>query len=318
MNETLQILIILASVIAGALCIVFSNQLMRKYPASYMNSYFYYLLFLYIFGVYSILGSGAAGYYFDMYEGPEHFSTAIEMFLLILGVPFLILFNYMFIRISFEISNLTLSGRFSLIYFILSLFLMAIYTYTSFQISGNHPEYYDLFRFWQKVAFSIFLLLVHISGFILILVKTKSLLDRNERQAIRIYGSWFALFALLSVSLLFVSAYAGFLKYVFIFFFLSINLLPILFHSFYLNKHYVAISAGNETVSDLTKFTLKYEISKRETDIIELICRGQTNQEISDSLFISLQTVKDHIHRIYLKTGIKNRVQLINLIRVES
>ena len=59
---------------------------------------------------------------------------------------------------------------------------------------------------------------------------------------------------------------------------------------------------------------LKYQISKREKEIIELICKGMTNQQISDSLFISLQTVKDHVHRIFIKTGVKNRVQLSNLL----
>ena len=39
-----------------------------------------------------------------------------------------------------------------------------------------------------------------------------------------------------------------------------------------------------------------------------------SNQEISDSLYISLQTVKDHVHRIFTKTGVKNRVQLTNLV----
>ena len=48
------------------------------------------------------------------------------------------------------------------------------------------------------------------------------------------------------------------------------------------------------------------------------ICSGKTNQQIADDLFISLQTVKDHIHHIYLKTGVKNRVQLTNLIRAFS
>jgi DNA-binding CsgD family transcriptional regulator len=31
-------------------------------------------------------------------------------------------------------------------------------------------------------------------------------------------------------------------------------------------------------------------------------------------LFISLQTVKDHTHRIYKKTGARNRVQLVNMV----
>ena len=66
---------------------------------------------------------------------------------------------------------------------------------------------------------------------------------------------------------------------------------------------------------DIKAFVSKYEISRRESEIVELICKGQSNQDISDSLFISLQTVKDHVYRIYLKTGAKNRVQLTNLIR---
>ncbi|MDA3822091.1 MAG: LuxR C-terminal-related transcriptional regulator, partial [Bacteroidales bacterium] len=64
----------------------------------------------------------------------------------------------------------------------------------------------------------------------------------------------------------------------------------------------------------LELMTVKYEISKRETEIVELICKGMSNQEISNSLFISLQTVKDHVYRIFLKTGVKNRVQLTNLV----
>ncbi|MCK4679003.1 MAG: LuxR family transcriptional regulator, partial [Bacteroidales bacterium] len=36
--------------------------------------------------------------------------------------------------------------------------------------------------------------------------------------------------------------------------------------------------------------------------------------EIADALFISLQTVKDHNYNIYLKTGVRNRVELVNMI----
>jgi DNA-binding NarL/FixJ family response regulator len=56
-------------------------------------------------------------------------------------------------------------------------------------------------------------------------------------------------------------------------------------------------------------------VSPRETDIIREICNGLSNKEISDKLFISLQTVKDHTHRIYIKTNVRSRVQLINLVR---
>lgn len=63
------------------------------------------------------------------------------------------------------------------------------------------------------------------------------------------------------------------------------------------------------------EFNFKFEISPREQDIIRKIYNGLSNKEIADKLFISLQTVKDHTHRIYIKTNVKSRVQLINLLR---
>lgn len=60
---------------------------------------------------------------------------------------------------------------------------------------------------------------------------------------------------------------------------------------------------------------VKYNITKRETDVVYGIYAGKTNQEIADQLFITLQTVKDHSSRIYQKTFVKNRAQLTALLR---
>lgn len=58
-----------------------------------------------------------------------------------------------------------------------------------------------------------------------------------------------------------------------------------------------------------------FGISKREEEVILLVCQGLTNQEIADALFISLKTVKDHNYRIFQKTGVRNRVELAQLVR---
>lgn len=62
-------------------------------------------------------------------------------------------------------------------------------------------------------------------------------------------------------------------------------------------------------------FIRKHEISPREAEIIAEICNGLSNQEIADKLFITLQTVKDHTSRIYSKTNVRNRMQLMTLVR---
>jgi DNA-binding CsgD family transcriptional regulator len=58
----------------------------------------------------------------------------------------------------------------------------------------------------------------------------------------------------------------------------------------------------------------QYGITKREGEIIELICLGKTNQEIADQLFISLTTVKDHNYVTFQKLGVRNRTELTRLV----
>ena len=100
---------------------------------------------------------------------------------------------------------------------------------------------------------------------------------------------------------------------VFIFAFFAGNIfLPVYFSYVKLLREFAP-----EPVNDISfeEFCMKYEISPRESDIVREICNGLSNKEISEKLFISLQTVKDHTHRIYIKTNVRSRVQLITLVK---
>lgn len=78
---------------------------------------------------------------------------------------------------------------------------------------------------------------------------------------------------------------------------------------------YRAPQTQAQNAEDFSSFLKQFGISKRESDIVLGIYAGNTNQEIANQLFISLQTVKDHSSRIYQKTFVKNRGQLIALVR---
>jgi DNA-binding CsgD family transcriptional regulator len=58
-----------------------------------------------------------------------------------------------------------------------------------------------------------------------------------------------------------------------------------------------------------------YRITRRESEILELLLQGKGSQEIGDALFISRRTVETHLYNIYRKTRAANRVELINRIR---
>ena len=52
-------------------------------------------------------------------------------------------------------------------------------------------------------------------------------------------------------------------------------------------------------------------LSPREHEVAMLAVGGYSNQQIAVALFISLATVKDHMHSILRKTGMDSRARLI-------
>lgn len=62
---------------------------------------------------------------------------------------------------------------------------------------------------------------------------------------------------------------------------------------------------NRETETDVTT------LSKREHQVLQGICKGLSNQEIADSLFISKRTVDKHRSNLLSKTNSKNTAELI-------
>lgn len=67
----------------------------------------------------------------------------------------------------------------------------------------------------------------------------------------------------------------------------------------------------NKLSSKAKKEIVQQGLTDREIDVLLLICRQMTNQEIADELFISLKTVERHRTNLFLKTGVRNVVGLV-------
>jgi DNA-binding NarL/FixJ family response regulator len=49
------------------------------------------------------------------------------------------------------------------------------------------------------------------------------------------------------------------------------------------------------------------ELTEREEEILSLVARGKSNQEIARQLFVSLKTVRNHVSNILLKLQVADR-----------
>lgn len=65
------------------------------------------------------------------------------------------------------------------------------------------------------------------------------------------------------------------------------------------------------------KITIKdYGLSDRESEVLQLMAQGLSNQQIADKLFVSLPTIKSHSTNIYSKLGVNKRTQAVHKLQL--
>ena len=290
---------------------------MRSFHLGFLNAYFYYLVFGYIFGVYSLVGSGLLEFLMAQMEADREFIQSTRIYIHLLGIPLLVLSGYSLIRSISDLLSRRVHLAFTVSYFlvciaILVLLLVQAVSYSSFA-HGDFQQIANL-HLWAFIGFNAF---IYTLSWLLSLRKIPEILP-HQKAFSRGFGIMHFLFMLLFIMPLILRGVHEVFIYIFLAFFLSWHLIPLLFMNIHLHKYHSNKSAvAPDFREQLSSFARKYEISKREKEVVQLICKGHSNQEISEALFISLQTVKDHVHRIFTKTGVKNRVQLTNLLNAE-
>ena len=67
----------------------------------------------------------------------------------------------------------------------------------------------------------------------------------------------------------------------------------------------------NENFKPNTSLISQLELSKRELDVLNLMAKGHSNEEIAAEIFVSLSTVKTHNQNLFVKLDVKRRTQAI-------
>ncbi|WP_425237259.1 helix-turn-helix transcriptional regulator [Ulvibacterium sp.] len=240
-------------------------------------------------------------------------TTMVANFLPVLGVPFLCISWIMLVKMGYSLVETSIRKKVSYFHaiFLVGLVPLAWGLYVLF--------FQDDWLLGKQLAHAEIglILFVELASMVLFAVPVLGHSKKYKRPKRKIMN----LFVVLMVSAFlfrgtfipFVFSGTWFVLPIILIYFLS-NFIPLFYLKLKSDIAFIPVYAGHPNAEKKMMLYEKYGITKREREIVDGICEGKTNQQIADELFISLQTVKDHTHRIYTKIGINSRMKLVQLV----
>jgi len=285
--------------------IVLTTRLRDKFHHEIFSTLLYFQVFIFTFGFYGIWGQAVIKVFLSAYISEDLMSRFSDIAML-LGLPFLVFAWLMLVQFVCGISGRKSNKWLALWFLLLNFLIIIVVGY--FVAKANEVKPVSLIRNYfivMNMLYSLIAaLLIYFPG------RGKSYIHDFDRRIIA--PALIGIMIIQGVLLFFYKTQISLAIAFILAFFAGNTLLPV-----YLNYGTLLTAFIKEPMKDISfeEFCKQFEVSPRETDIVREICNGLSNKEISNKLFISLQTVKDHTHRIYIKTNVKSRVQLINLVK---
>lgn len=289
-----------------------SYQCFQNLKKPVLQILLYQQIFLFSFFIYGIWGNIAIReILMDVNFGAE-LDDKLALFAPLIGTPFLMVSWFFLLKFSFNLNGYKISKIAVSLYFtgfVTAFLLVAVFIHNGLIRFPENPDISVIRGF-------IFLnLAIHIVLVFPFLKPRKNIPVPYQQNELQKTFIWYFAGVL---------AYSIFLPFFNVFGFIStcFSILVLFAVSIIFPVRLKFMQGGNKAEArnnmDYQTFCSKYDISKRESEIVWEICTGKTNKAIAEKLFITLQTVKDHTHRIYTKTEVKSRVQLANLVREKT
>ena len=279
----------------------------------------YYIVFLFLFGflllirAIKLLSFLAIPLFLSnsIFNILYYFTLSVSMSLILYFIP---AFLYRFLNLKWKVKENVLYLILSVIFFVLS--ILGIILNFNFYIVAN-------------IIFYLLILYLLILGFI----NYKNIKDKMMKLIVKILGLiTISIYPIMVYQLITINKNSldiGSIDITLVLFYIWWNLVMLGFLLWYFiniikNKNmFVNESLNNnsndskniENENNEIKKELKGEIinlTKREKQILSYLLSGKTNKEVALILDISLNTVNNHVANIYDKSGVKNRVELVN------
>ena len=312
LSLTFIVIFIFCAAIASA-CILVAHQFITTYNTEFHRNYFYFLATFFSFAFYGIWAPIILRVILTSIDVDRNTMETVTNFIPVLGVPFLLISWFMLVKMGFSLVAMKSNNRAIRIYLIFLAIVIVVASGIYF-FKNNLLVFSTTHVIYTEMAIFVGLELGYMFLFAGIVWHY---LKRQKRAHKKIVARFVLLMVLALLFRLGVLPFAFSSPWIIapliLMYFIS-NFAPLLYLK--LNSHLLFVPLHSENPNQDKKELIyrKYDISNREKEVIEQICMGKTNQQIADELFISLQTVKDHTHRIYTKIGIKSRMKLVQMV----
>lgn len=309
--EHVLIAFYIIAVFAGGLSLFYANQLKRIHPVPFLSSYARFILFVCLLAVYYLL---SIYFHVNLLGSSPSFSVILKFYTIVRSLIFfsivagLVLF---FIRSVWQLIQRPVNRLFwhlfiaSLVVFVFSYGIGA----ALFFIDNNYEwmlSTQSVLRVWKMA--------VPLAAMIFLFRYGLGLQDSARKKMTSIFIIFYGLgFILLYAAIKIpVSKIVGGFLQIFVLFLFGIFPIFWLIRYFQSGAILSEISVASKNVLD--GIEKKYDLSRREREVMDLILKGQSNKEIMRVLFLSHGTVRNHTSNLYQKLGVNSRLKLIQFI----
>jgi DNA-binding CsgD family transcriptional regulator len=291
--------------------VLVSRQLVTTYASEFLRQHFYYLAAFHAFAFYGLWGQILTRALLTSVDIETGVVDRVSGVLPLLGVPFLFVSWIMLLNMACSMFGKVFKPAWHSLHAVALAALLAGSWLAVTLLQAESPvASLGLIEAVAMVGIELF----YFSAFLLLARRFRTAADADRRRvlltfALLLTGAYAARSLLAGLVLVDVRFAPVALLAVH-----ASNLPPLLYLRAKADRVFAPVKAEQATKLGMQHALDRYGVTKRERQIVEKICLGKTNKQIADELFISLQTVKDHTHRIYSKIGINNRMQLVQLM----
>jgi len=288
-----------------AVIVIVSYRLSRRYPSPYLSFNFLHLTFFCLGFFASRPIPSLLRLALQLDERQSQFFSAVNITFIM--QPLIVLVLYLQIRFAASWLDVKITRAFNALYFSIQGAYAAVLGFVVFgSVQTGRVSPAALFFYESKdwIFTSLDFLI-----FVWLIIGSRRLADADKRRAVMIYGC----LGFLGLAVYNLASLAG-LSGVPQSLLLLAQAMPALFYLYlYAKDEWRRRPEIGD--AEMDRCAAAYRITPREREIIRLVGSGLSNPEIARRLFLSPQTVKNQIHGLFQKLGVRNRVQLVNFFR---